>query len=43
LLDLYTLATRVVDAPCLSNVCDWRMQDEILNRASQAFLRAGNS
>ena len=43
LLDLYTLAMRVVDAPCLSNVCDWRMQDEILNRASQAFLRAGNS
>jgi hypothetical protein len=43
LLYLYAQAMRVVEAPCLSNVCDWRGQIEILNRASQAFLNAGNS
>ncbi|HYX50130.1 MAG TPA: hypothetical protein VE843_10335 [Ktedonobacteraceae bacterium] len=43
LLALYSPAMQVVDNPCLSTVCNWRKQIEILNRASQAFLEAGSS
>lgn len=43
LLALYTPAMRVIDAPCLSNTCDWRAQDALLQRASQAFLKAGSA
>ena len=43
LLALYSPAMQVIDAPCLSDTCNWRTQIEILNRASQAFLEAGNS
>ena len=43
LLALYTPAMQVIDAPCLSNACDWRAQDALLQRASQAFLEAGNT
>ena len=43
LLSLYSPAMQVIDAPCLSNTCNWRKQIVILNRASQAFLEAGSS
>ncbi len=43
LLALYSPAIQVVDNPCLSTVCNWRKQIEILNHASQAFLEAGSS
>ena len=43
LLALSSPAIQVIDAPCLSNMCNWRKQIEILNRASQAFLKAGSS
>ena len=43
LLALFSPAIQVIDAPCLSNRCNWRKQIEILNRASQAFLEAGSS
>ncbi len=43
LLALFSPAIQVIDAPCLSNMCNWRKQREILNRASQAFLQAGSS
>ena len=43
LLALYSPAIQVIEAPCLSNTCNWRKQIEVLNRASQAFLEAGNS
>ena len=43
LLALFSPAIQVIDAPCLSNMCNWRKQIEILNRASQAFLKAGSS
>jgi hypothetical protein len=43
LLALYASAIQVVDNPCLSNICNWRKQVEILKRASQAFLEAGSS
>lgn len=43
LLALYTPAMQAVDAPCLTNTCDWQKQVDRLNRASQAFLEASNS
>ncbi len=43
LLALFSPAIQVIDAPCLSNMCNWRKQIEILNRARQAFLEAGSS
>jgi hypothetical protein len=43
LLALYSPAIQVIEAPCLSNTCNWRKQKEILNRTSQAFLEAGSS
>jgi len=43
LLAFYSPAMQVIDAPCLSNMCNWPRQIEILKRASQAFLEAGNS
>lgn len=43
LLALYRPAMQVIDAPCLSSACGWQKQLEILNRASQEFLKAGNS
>jgi hypothetical protein len=43
LLAVYTPAMRVINAPCLSNTCDWRAQVTLLQRASQAFLEAGNT
>jgi len=43
LLALFSPAIQVIDAPCLSNMRNWRKQIEILNRASQAFLEAGSS
>ena len=43
LLALYTPAMQVIDAPCLSNACDWHAQDALLQRASHVFLEAGNT
>jgi hypothetical protein len=43
LLALYTPAMQVIDAPCLSRTCHWRKQIALLDRASSAFLEAGNS
>ena len=43
LLALYKPAMQVIDAPCLSNACDWQRQVDRLNRASQAFSGASNS
>jgi hypothetical protein len=43
LIDLYKPAIRAVDSPCLNELCDWRTQIAVLNRASQAFLQAGGS
>src|SRR5947209_14694496 len=34
LLALYKVAIQAVDAPCLSNSCDWRTQVDALNRTS---------
>jgi len=43
LLNLYKPAIKVVDSPCLDASCDWRAQVAALDRASKAFLEAGNS
>lgn len=43
LLILYQLAIRVVNAPCLNDTCNWRTQVTVLDRASKAFIKAGNS
>ena len=43
LLSLYQVAIRVVNAPCLNDTCNWRTQVMILDRASKAFIKAGNS
>jgi L-aminopeptidase/D-esterase-like protein len=43
LIDLYKVAIKAVDSPCLSNSCDWRTQVDALNRTSKAFLEAGGS
>ncbi len=43
LLALYMPAMNAINAPCLSNTCNWQSQVAILTRASQAFLGAGNS
>jgi hypothetical protein len=43
LLELYKQAIKVVDNPCLETSCDWRRQVEALNRASEAFVKAGGS
>ena len=40
LLDAYKPAIQAVDAPCLSNTCNWRSQLNALQQASQAFLKA---
>jgi hypothetical protein len=43
LLALYQAAMQVVNAPCLHDTCNWRTQVAVLDRASQAFIKAGNS
>lgn len=43
LLFLYREAMRVVNTPCLNDMCNWRVQLSALDRASKAFLKAGNS
>ena len=43
LLDLYKVAIKAVDSPCLSNSCDWRIQVDALNRTSKAFLEVAGS
>ena len=43
LLDLYKPAIQVIHDPCLDASCDWRTQIAALDRASKAFLEAGNS
>jgi hypothetical protein len=43
LLDLYKVAIKAVDSPCLSNSCDWRIQVDALNRTSKAFLEVTGS
>ena len=43
LLTLFQAAIRVVNAPCLNDTCDWRTQLAALDRASKAFVKAGNS
>ena len=43
LLDLYRPAIEAVDAPCLNESCNWRVQVAALNRAGKAFLEAGSS
>ncbi len=41
LLGLYQPAMSVINQPCLGTSCDWRSQLTALNRASEAFLKAG--
>ena len=43
LLALYGPALRAVNQPCLDNSCNWQAQVAALNRASQAFLKAGRT
>ncbi len=43
LLDLYKQALPAVNTPCLDQSCDWHTQVTALNRASEAFLKAGGS
>jgi hypothetical protein len=43
LIDLYKVAIKAVDSPCLSNSCDWRSQVDALNRTSKAFLEVAGS
>jgi hypothetical protein len=43
LLAMYSSAIQVIDNPCLSSTCNWRQQIEILDRVSQALLKAGSS
>jgi hypothetical protein len=43
LIDLYKPAIRAVDSPCLNELCNWRTQIVVMNRASEAFLQAGGS
>jgi hypothetical protein len=41
LLDLYKPAMQVVNSPCLASTCHWQAQVAALDRASKAFLEAG--
>jgi len=43
LLALYISAMQTINHPCLVSSCEWRSQLTMLNRASQAFLKAGGS
>ena len=43
LLSVYRTAMQAVNTPCLQDACNWQAQVAALNRASQAFLKAGNS
>ncbi len=43
LLSLYQTAMRAVNTPCLNETCNWHTQVSALNRASEAFVKAGNS
>ena len=41
LLQLYKPAIQAINSPCLMNSCNWHKQVADLNRASDAFLKAG--
>lgn len=41
LLKLYRPAMQAINNPCLNTTCDWHAQLAALDRASQAFLKAG--
>lgn len=43
LLSVYRTAMQAVNTPCLQDTCNWQAQVAALSRASQAFLKAGNS
>ena len=43
LLDLYQQAMPAVNHPCLDTACNWQAQVAVLNRASEAFVKAGGS
>jgi hypothetical protein len=43
LLSLYQAAMRAVNTPCLNDTCNWQIQISALDRASKAFVKAGNS
>ncbi|HEX6553867.1 MAG TPA: hypothetical protein VF026_13960 [Ktedonobacteraceae bacterium] len=43
LLDLEKQAMPAVNQPCLDTACNWHAQVEVLNRASEAFVKAGGS
>lgn len=43
LLSLYKIAMRAVNTPCLNETCNWHLQLSALDRASKAFIKAGNS
>lgn len=43
LLAFYRAAMQVVNAPCLHDICNWQTQVATLDRASMAFIKAGNS
>ncbi len=43
LLSLYQAAMRAVNTPCLNATCNWQIQISALDRASKAFVKAGNS
>ena len=40
LLNVYKPAIQAVDLPCLSNSCNWYIQENALQLASKAFLKA---
>ncbi len=42
LLQLYKPAMQAINSPCLADSCDWHQQVADLNRASDAFLKAGS-
>ncbi len=41
LIQLYKTAMQAINQPCLEASCDWHTQVADLNRASDAFLKAG--
>jgi hypothetical protein len=43
LLSVYKPAMQVIDQPCLAASCAWHLQLVALNRARDAFLKAGGS
>ncbi len=43
LVVLYRMADGALSEPCLDEGCDWRSQAEVLDRAKEAFQKAGEA